>query len=487
MRRALLLGLCPLALVACNENVFIKQKPKIVALPENIDFGQVVVDYEGTATLEIQNKGAAELTIEKLKLEDGSDGVFAFDFTGPLELAPDEVTEIEIRFTPGTYLSYADTLNLTSDDPDVDRAVLPIRLFGEGIDGPKPDIALDHLSIDFGTVAFGSTDYALFNVYNVGDADLIIDAVTVDGSSDFTFLDSLEGRTLGPGTSFSTAIAYEPSEAELGDDALVTILSNDPDEPVVDVVILGNGGEDYELPQAIFDCPGEVATLAELTFDGSASYDPNGYEPLFFTWSLDEQPEGSRSELRSAGETADFTPNLAGEYSISLVVTNALGLDSAPATCLLTAIPEDAIHVEMFWSVGDSDLDLHLAQNGVEIFAEDDDVAWCNPNPSWGESTSSTDDPSLDLDDQTGYGPENINIEEPQDGEYRARVHYFKDLGGGYATATVRIYLWGVLEAEVSQLLEDGEAWDVGVISWPDATWTEDAADLYTPSTNNCE
>lgn len=492
MRRALLLPLVLLGLTACgNENVVNKLKPKIVALPETIDFGAVVVDYESTAILEIINEGQAELTIDSLRFEGGADGVFAHDFVGPVELEPDAVQSVTVSFTPPTYLSYAETLIINSDDPDESDQALPIRLFGEGVDGPKPDIELPDLSIDFGTVDFGSTDLAEFTIYNVGEADLEILDFSMEGSGDFALLDDPLGRTVGAGTTFKTAITYTPAEAEEGDDALITITTNDPDEPVVEVVVLGNGGKDYELPIATFNCPTEVATLSEIDFDASESYDPEGYEPLFYTWSLDDQPQGSRRELQSEGETASFSPDLAGSYTVSLVVTNLLGVDSTPTECTFEAIPEDAIHVEMFWSDSDSDLDVHLAQNGAEIF-EDDDASYCNPNPDWGTPVDKTDDPSLDLDDQNGYGPENINIEEPQEGDYKVRVHYYADLGADYVTATVRIYLRGTMVAETTQLMEADQVWDVGTITWPDAdsgaegTWTADSAALYDPETTGC-
>ncbi len=69
-----------------------------------------------------------------------------------------------------------------------------------------------------------------------------------------------------------------------------------------------------------------------------------------------------------------------------------------------------------------------------------------------------------------------ININEPLAGNYSAQVHYFSDHGNGPTVATLRLYLYGNLVAEHSQLLNDGEWWNVGFVSWPSmgiGVWNE--------------
>ena len=98
------------------------------------------------------------------------------------------------------------------------------------------------------------------------------------------------------------------------------------------------------------------------------------------------------------------------------------------------------------------------------------DTYWLNPNPNWGSSDPSiNDNPGLDLDDTDGWGPENLNLKEAQNGtEYWVGVHYWKAHDFGKSIATVRIYILGILEAElVGDPMGECDMWWVKRISWP--------------------
>ena len=99
------------------------------------------------------------------------------------------------------------------------------------------------------------------------------------------------------------------------------------------------------------------------------------------------------------------------------------------------------------------------------------DTYYANLTPNW-ETPSVVDDPSLDLDDTDGAGPENINLNQPLAGRtYRVGVHYWADYGAGATGATVRIYIHGELVHEAKiQSLKDCDLWDVAEIEWPSGT-----------------
>jgi len=83
------------------------------------------------------------------------------------------------------------------------------------------------------------------------------------------------------------------------------------------------------------------------------------------------------------------------------------------------------------------------------------------------------DNPSLDQDDTDGYGPENITLQQPEEGTYTYKVHYYSDHGNGPTTATIIVYINEQPAATFSKELTSNEVWDVCTIDWPQGTVTE--------------
>jgi PKD repeat protein len=79
----------------------------------------------------------------------------------------------------------------------------------------------------------------------------------------------------------------------------------------------------------------QVGTL--VTLNGSGSSDPSGQLPLTYAWSFVSKPAGSTATLSNpAIVNPTFTPDALGNYVIQLVVTDAAGLSSAPATVTIS-------------------------------------------------------------------------------------------------------------------------------------------------------
>lgn len=479
-----MVGLLTLVLAACDSDTSVKKlHPNLVTSPEALDFGEVTEDYSSTLPLQLLNGGPVELNVADIALSgDGADAFAIGDW--PATIESDETALLDVTFTPPQQTTYSAILTIESDDPESPHLV---TLVGLGGDAPTPDIDLDTYNLDFGTVAAGSASILYFTVANDGDAPLTLGTVGQSGSGAFTLATVLDGQVIQPGQSVPAIVNYQPTH-DLGDNGSLAIPSDDPDEPEVSVVMLGNGGGDFEYPIAVIDGPETCAPRELLTLDGSASSDPNGALPLTYEWTLLSAPDGSAAaeSFLLQTEKAYLETDLAGVYAVQLRVTNAIGLSSAPATWSCDAIPLERLHVELIWSTGSADIDLHLQNGAGAFYTSPGDCNWCNESPDWGTTGDETDDPRLDIDDWYGYGPENINIDAPADDTYTARVHYYNDNGDGDTTATVRVYVEGVEAGSFSRVVGYNEVWDVAQIRWPDGAVIEIGDDLYAAPRRSC-
>ena len=138
-----------------------------------------------------------------------------------------------------------------------------------------------------------------------------------------------------------------------------------------------------------------------------------------------------------------------GEYVIELRVTDSFNesSDVCPepvARLRIISEPQEDIHLQLVWNtpldpdqrdLQGADVDLHfLHPAGTRWFGGLQGKYDCyfeNTSPDWGIEFNQEDDPSLDIDDTNGAGPENINLNNPQNtdeigGPYRVGVHYYR-------------------------------------------------------------
>lgn len=241
----------------------------------------------------------------------------------------------------------------------------------------------------------------------------------------------------------------------------------------------------------VVTAPGEAVQL-----DGSGSTDPDS-PSLTFTWSVLSAPGGSTAApnpaVSSDGLSA-FSPDAVGSYTLQLTVEDGDG-NADSCTVTVTAVGLGALHVQLEWEEIWGDLDLHLTRANLPplgTFMNDDwpvaEACWFRAQSSdWGAVGSADGDVALDVDDQDGYGPENLEIlSNPEVGTYHVGVHFFcahsatarkndldKPLHG-----RVRIYCAGVLIDEIPtsttyrQLTRVGDFWIPAKIDWTGSTCT---------------
>ncbi|HTP26284.1 MAG TPA: hypothetical protein VMK12_11560, partial [Anaeromyxobacteraceae bacterium] len=161
----------------------------------------------------------------------------------------------------------------------------------------------------------------------------------------------------------------------------------------------------------------------------------------------------------SRDATAHFT--LSGDYTVRLEVEDT---DGETHQCQwVQHINGPGVRLELCWDkTGDngSDIDLHVHQPGntTSWFSSTADCyyATCRgTDVDWGypASSSGAHSPRLDIDNITTLGkPENINIDDPNDGDtFRVGVHYYGNHGGDEVHPLVNVYCGGNLLATFGQ------------------------------------
>lgn len=400
----------------------------------------------------------------------------------------DQAVAIAVTVTP-TALG-PDQFELVFGSDAENLAELSLALQFEGVPPPAPHIEIcdsdrpdatcsADLEVDFGTVRRTQSESRTIVVKNLGTAALEISDVIIEyGSSlpgEFSVLTSTRPGTLPVGEAAQLQVHYEPGDAR-ADTLALTLTSNDPLFATSTITCRGTSAEN-DVPVAVAHESTSGATTAEWTagtavyIDGSDSSGPEG-DPLRYQWRL-VTPAASMAALSSEDQGAVFfVPDLAGIYRVELVVYDAIGQASKPATVQLLVAPEAALRIRSSWNAG-GDVDLHLVEAGAALFSEQD-CYFAEPRPDFGAMGDGADDPELLADAEEAPGVENLIYPLPPDGVYEIWLHYWDDRGAGSASVTTTITLFDssfpAFEGE-HVLHATCDAWHIGSVSFPDGLW----------------
>jgi hypothetical protein len=512
---------------------------EIVVVPDFVDFGRIPVGEEESRTIQISNVGVEAASIAALQVLGSASFSLTLNGGDPVQdpallqdpdgdgqpgLAPSGTFELTVNFMAQIERSDRGELSIQSDavNPDVRIDLVA--------NGSSPCMDVVPRELEFGAGLIGRPNEGVVTIESCGAEPLQLNSIEItQGGEAFSIREG--GVPDLPGLLAAADLSQDPPvrpslnipvvffpEAEQPYTGTLTINGNDPQQPTVDVPLRGRGANN--------DCPVAVVSeeevnvlpLDSVVLDGSNSTDPDGPEgrPVAYEWVVVERPDGSTSipverlanPLRPADggpEDVTTTPNavffvdLAGTYVLELRVTDTGGVVAPSATCpqpearmTIIANPDEDIHLQLVWDTpGDndqtdldgSDVDLHfLHPLAADWFREGGqyDCYFGNPTPDWGVSGRPDDNPSLDIDDTNGAGPENINLDSPENTQmlgnpYRVGIHYYRasvgPFGGadsyGPSDVTLRIYLGGLLAHEVTRVMNDtNDFWEVAGIIW---------------------
>ncbi len=288
------------------------------------------------------------------------------------------------------------------------------------------------------------------------------------------------------------------------------IQSSDPDETTIEVALSGVSVTPPTCALRVSSVNNiavesgaqtpDIEPLDNVLFsvDGSAPSTPQG-SILSQEWRITDQPPGSGAVLVDAtapevgfsfDNGTDLGVDLAGNYCVSAQVFDDLGVGSVnECTLCFEVIPKGSFLVQLSWDTPDSDIDLHATKIGADgrycfestsfattvegFFAEDCSAGIdCNYSscrdggPDWdGVAGGSPGDPTLDIDDTSGFGPENINVEVMTPGLYLIGIDGFSS--SVPSGSTVRIFIFGRLAGEFFEEVSDNEFWEVALVRWP--------------------
>ena len=437
-----------LALAGCSDYNLQGEKPgpagepAIEVSPDALSFAEVDVGETSTQSFTITSVGAVTLDVMNVRLETGS--VFSItlpDKTIPFELLPGESTDAVVTYTRAGD-GESDLAIVESNDGAMPEATV---LLNGG--GTAPALTLDPDHWDAGGVAVGDIRNGAIDVVSSGSAPVEVDEIAITGAGFTGSWTETLPMILNPGERMTVALSFSPPDTGLFS-GLLSVTAPSP----VGTVTAPLSGEGAGGPIAVCSVdPSEVTAISEsATFFGSDSYDTAGAAITSYDWTLISRPSGSTASMPSGtASSRRFTPDLIGEYVGQLIVTNEYGVRSEPCEATLTATISQDLWVEMFWSASQDDMDLHLVRPGGRVGSSPDDCYYANTNPDWGTRGVTTDNPSLDLDDIPGTGPENINIGTP--GETGAYEVWVVDYSGSTSDSpastdvTVNIYVGGVM------------------------------------------
>ncbi len=463
------------------------------------DFGEVQIGQARLFRFLLKNPSPVELQVSSIVMSDDSDPAFTLKGELPKAVAAgsgDAGEEVVVQFTPTVESEVTGSVVISSDaaNLDPDEQVI-IHFVGRGLDLGAPEISVNPTACDFGDVGTGVTAFCDLSLENVGQRELLITGIGFTPDTDQSVFGPAGvfpiPTTVQTAAGVSLRLWAKPDTAgEITGTLLID--STDPLNPQVTVPLRVFGAQ---APTAIAEIDSvngsppsgnvQVRPLDDVVLTGMNSQPAIASGSITsYQWSIVEQPPESSVELSqpNAMETGFFfssstgdRPGLdvAGTFVVSLTVTDDQGLTSTnDARVTLSSVPSERLHVQLTWDSQYNDLDLHLNRSGGPYCDDDNSCNWQNCKatsfspPEWdGVSGRTAGDPSLDVDDLTGYGPENINVDAPGNDTYTSAVHYFS--GSVETYATVKIYVNGGLAFERSaQVSNSNDKWEVAEVQW---------------------
>jgi hypothetical protein len=207
-------------------------QPAIEVTPANLDFGGVAAGQTKDLPITVRNTGAAALTVSSVTSSNARFTVISP--ATPFNVAANAQQSVTVRFAPIARGPQTGTLSINSNDPNRARVDLPLS--GNGL---APVIEVTPASLGFGSVRVGQTKDLPLTVRNPGDVSLAVSSIA-SSNAQFSVISPAGAFNVAAGSSVTVNVRFAPNSAGAKTGAL-SINSNDPNRPRVDVSLTGTG------------------------------------------------------------------------------------------------------------------------------------------------------------------------------------------------------------------------------------------------------
>ncbi|MGA8035654.1 MAG: choice-of-anchor D domain-containing protein [Candidatus Acidiferrales bacterium] len=170
--------------------------------PTSLNFGQVVVGAGTSESVVITNSGSETLDISKISVS--GTGFKTSGLTAPMTLATGKTATLGVSFTAAASGAATGAVTIASNATE---ATTTIPLNGQGIEGA---VAISPTTINFGSVALGTTASQTVTLKNTGQASATISKITASGSG-ITISGMSAPATLKAGESASLTATFKPA------------------------------------------------------------------------------------------------------------------------------------------------------------------------------------------------------------------------------------------------------------------------------------
>lgn len=193
--------------------------PDILVAPVALEFGTLMSTESEIQVFTIESVGDQQLTIDDITTDNPAYTILS---ATAHRLAPEELIEIEVEFTPMGVQNDGHAI-IFSDDPDEPET--QVQLSGGGT---VPELTITPDPHDFGTRFIPCADTVSLSLENTGGDVLTIEEIGHVSADDFElFDDNVLPLTLNPGESTTVDVTYIPT-IEGTTSGELQVLSNDP-------------------------------------------------------------------------------------------------------------------------------------------------------------------------------------------------------------------------------------------------------------------